>query len=333
MKLAIQRLYNLWAVLIIVAIFSALYLTVLYPWMNRWGLTDAQARMPLPGDDAVKGVVATSTRGVMIHAPAAEVWKWVVQLGQERAGFYSNDWLENLVLADIHNADGIHAEWQHRQPGDTVLGAGGAVYGEKSFWRIPVYQEGSVIYLWGPIVVLPVDAQTSLLMTRSYAAPASPVMQTVSAFTYDWMHFVMERGMLLGIKARSERTLGSGAPLRALSSLGWILATLGVGSVLFARRHGWWWGMIPLAYAISIIIFTRDIWSAMAGFLWWGIVAAGFVLWGRSWWKGLFLSIVAVILVFVLANQPHTAFGIIFLLITLAIGSFVLASPRLYGRY
>jgi hypothetical protein len=142
----------------------------------------------------------------------------------------------------------------------------------------------------------------------------------------------MERGMLLGIKARAERTLGSGALLRVFSAVGWLLATLGIGGVLFARRRGWWWGLIPLAYAVSIIIFTRDIWSAMAGFLWWGIVAAGFVLWGRSWWKGLLLAIVAVILVFVLAHQPHTAFGIIFLLITLAVASFVLASQKIYGR-
>lgn len=315
-----------------VAIVCAFYLTVLHPWMNRWGVTDAEASMSLPGDDAVDRVVAASTRGVAIHAPAKEVWKWVVQLGQERAGFYSNDWLENLVLADIHNAGEIRAEWQHRQKGDVVLGAGGVVYGETSFWRIPVYKEGQVIYLWGPIVAIPVDAQNSRLLVRTYAAPASPVMQMVSAFTYDWMHFVMERGMLLGIKARAEQTLGSDALLQVFSTVGWLLATMGIGGVLFARRRGWWWGLIPLAYAVSIIAFTRDIWSAMAGFLWWGIVAAGFILWGRSWWKGLLLAIVAVILVFVLAPQPHTAFGFIFLLMTLAIASLTLALQQSSGR-
>jgi hypothetical protein len=129
----------------------------------------------------------------------------------------------------------------------------------------------------------------------------------------------MERGMLLGIKARAEPALGLGALFQALSAIGWILATLGVGYVLFARRRGWWWGALPLAYALAILGFTQDVWAAMAGFLWWGIIAAGFLLWGRRWWKGLCLSILFVILVFVLASQPHTAFGVIFLLVALVI--------------
>lgn len=103
MQAALRKLYSWWMVVAVVAIFGVLYLNVLYPWMNRWGMTGNEAALSLPGNGAVDGVVATSTRGITIHAPADEVWQWVVQLGQERAGFYSNDWLENLVLADIHN--------------------------------------------------------------------------------------------------------------------------------------------------------------------------------------------------------------------------------------
>jgi hypothetical protein len=78
-------------------------------------------------------------------------------------------------------------------------------------------------------------------------------------------------------------------------------------------------GALLLAYAPAILGFTQDVWAAMAGFLWWGIIAAGFLLWGRRWWIGLCLSILFVILVFVLASQPHTAFGVIFLLVALVI--------------
>ena len=314
MKPTIRKFYSWWFVLAAVVIFAVLYLNVLYPWMNRWGMSGNEAALPLPGDGAVDGVVATSTRGITIAAPADEVWQWVVQLGQERAGFYSNDWLENLVLADIHNADEIRPEWQQHQQGDKVLGAGGAIYGDSAFWPLRVYEAGKVTYLWGSIVVLPVDADTSYLIARTFTPPASPIAQTISAFTYDWMHFVMERGMLLGIKARAEQTLGADALWQALAALGWLLATVGVGFILFARRRGWWWGLIPLAYALTILLFTGDLWSALAGFLWWGIIVAGFVLWGRRWWKGLILFVVAVVLTFVLADQPHTAFGILFLL-------------------
>lgn len=317
MKDNFKKFYNTGTVLLVVAIFIMVYLSVLHPWLSRWGATDSEVNMPLPGDGVDTGTVITSTRAVTIHAPASEVWKWVVQLGQERAGFYSNDWLENLVLSDIHNTDEIRPEWQNRQQGDRVYGAGGAVYRQSSYWINKVYEEGKVLYLWGPIVVLPVDKTTTRLLVRSYAMPASEPAQTISKLTYDWMHFVMERGMLLGIKTRAEGTLGSNRMLELVGNTGWIVATLGLAAVLFGRCRGWWWGLIPLVYAIVILIFTSDVWSAMAGFLWWGVIAVGFISFGRSWWKGLMLTIVAVILTLILASQPHVIFGIIFLATTL----------------
>jgi hypothetical protein len=55
----------------------------------------------------------------------------------------------------------------------------------------------------------------------------------------------------------------------------------------------------------------------MAGFLWWGVIAAGFLAFGNGWWKGLALTTVLVVLTFVLAPQPQIAFGMLFLLLTL----------------
>jgi hypothetical protein len=315
----LNRLLSIRWVLPTLAIFVAVYLLLLYPWMMRWGATDAELGMPLPGDEIVPVVGAQSTRAVTIHAPAAQVWKWVVQLGQERAGFYSNDWLENLTLADIHNADELRPEWQKHQDGDHVLGAGGIVYGRASAWRVQAYKEGKSLYLWANVVVIPVDAQTSRLLTRTRVPPAPFLAQLMSQLSYDWMHFVMERGMLLGIKARAEGTLTSNQLLRSISGLGWIAATIALIAFFLTRRRGRWWGLLPWAYALAILIFTFDPWAAMAGFLWWGIVIAGFVAFGRAWWKGLSIAIVAVVLTFVLAPQPQLAFGIIFLIALLVI--------------
>ncbi len=61
-----------------------------------------------------------STRAVTIRAPAEEVWRWLVQLGQDRGGFYSYNLLENLAAADIHNVDRIVPEMQHLKVGDFV---------------------------------------------------------------------------------------------------------------------------------------------------------------------------------------------------------------------
>jgi hypothetical protein len=223
-----------------------------------------------------------------------------------------------LVLADVHNGNEIRPEWQQRQLGERVLGAGGAVFQQTFFWNIKAYEAGKMLYLWGPIVVLPVNDHSSLLVTRSYAQPSPLIKQ----LTYDWMHFVMEKGMLMGIKARAEGNLNADLALRTLSQIGWILATLGMGAVLFARRSGWGWGLLPLAYAAAILYVTGDLWSAMAAFLWWGVIAAGFLVFCRGWWKGLSLATVAVVYIYVLAPQPQIAFGMLFLFITLGILAF-----------
>jgi len=53
-------------------------------------------------------------------ALAGAVWPWLAQIGQGRGGFYSYDFLENLLGLDIHSTDRIHQEWQDVQAGDHV---------------------------------------------------------------------------------------------------------------------------------------------------------------------------------------------------------------------
>jgi hypothetical protein len=49
------------------------------------------------------------------------VWPWVVQIGADRGGFYSYQWLENLAGCNVHNAEAIHAEWAHKAGDSLVL--------------------------------------------------------------------------------------------------------------------------------------------------------------------------------------------------------------------
>lgn len=99
-----------------VGIFSgaAAYLALgrlLRPWYSRWGATDAEVRASLPGDELVPSPRAQSTWAVTIEAPPDAVWPWLVQMGQDRAGFYTYEWFENVVLRlDIHNAARIVPE-------------------------------------------------------------------------------------------------------------------------------------------------------------------------------------------------------------------------------
>src|SRR5690349_17821010 len=75
-------------------------------WHERWGATDDEVAMPLPGDDLME--YASANHAITIDAPPDAVWPWLVQIGQDRGGFYSYTWLENSILAHIHNAEEVH---------------------------------------------------------------------------------------------------------------------------------------------------------------------------------------------------------------------------------
>jgi hypothetical protein len=94
---------------------------VFEPWQRSWGATDDELTGDLPGDELTDGPVEQSTRAVTIDATPHEVWPWLVQLGADRGGFYSYDWLENLFGLEIQSADAIVPNWQRLEVGDRVF--------------------------------------------------------------------------------------------------------------------------------------------------------------------------------------------------------------------
>jgi hypothetical protein len=199
----------------------ALYALALRPWLLDWGSTAAERAMVLPGDreaDLAAGAwrpgtqrtgatpdqARRFTRAITIDAPPAAVWPWLVQIGQDRAGFYSHDWLENLAGADIHNADALRPEWQARAVGDLVPMARpdllGGRLGAASSVSITLLEPEKVIDgVTGRFVLLPTDGGGTRLLLRE------PLDGGLAAWLVgDPMHFVMEQRQLRGIKERAE---------------------------------------------------------------------------------------------------------------------------------
>lgn len=98
----------------------ATYAFFIRPRHLRWGATAEEVKMPLPGDELLEHPKLNATHAITIDAPVADVWPWLVQVGQNRAGFYSYTWLENLVGCAMHNANQIVPEWQELKVGDEV---------------------------------------------------------------------------------------------------------------------------------------------------------------------------------------------------------------------
>lgn len=102
------------------------YLFVVRPWLLRWGATDDDVRRPLPGDDLVPHPKMGITHAITIHASAAEVWPWLVQIGYKRAGWYSYDSIHRAMgIAgspddDRCSANRIIPELQQLEVGDSI---------------------------------------------------------------------------------------------------------------------------------------------------------------------------------------------------------------------
>ncbi len=196
----------------------ALYMAVVAatrPIYITWGSTRIERVAALPGDSALPaGARYRVDHAVTVRAPAESVWAWVVQIGQDRAGFYGHDWLERAFGAQIHNAREIRDEWQRRSVGDTVFatqpGYLGGIFGDHPGWRVSAVLPGRAMVLenWGAFVVVPDGESHSRLIVRTRGEGAPGVLPFVLAplnvFGFEPVHFIMQRAMLHGIRDRAE---------------------------------------------------------------------------------------------------------------------------------
>ena len=90
-------------------------------WYSRWGATEEECAIDLPGTEIVPHPRGGYTQAISIRASADSVWSWVAQVGQGKGGFYSYELLENLVGCNIHNASRIIPEYQDVKVGDEIV--------------------------------------------------------------------------------------------------------------------------------------------------------------------------------------------------------------------
>lgn len=316
------------AALAICAALLAVYAAVIHPWLTNWGATMVERSLPLPGDGLNPDPRWQTTRAVTIHAPPAVVWAWLIQHGQDRAGFYSYDWLENLTGADIHNVNEPRAEWQQRAVGDAVPMARPDLLGGRmrsvSAVHVASVEPGRALVEHGAgndsgaYVLRPVDGGFTRLIVRERngaagGGRAQRLAGDVSrALVRDPMHFVMQRRMLLGIKARAEGRPNPPAALDLAARAGWAAAGAALLGLFLRHRRTWPWLALPAVTTLPALLGAGDADAALAGFLAVGITMLGAVRFGRQWWPALAVIGAGVLLVLLFAPDAYVVFGLIF---------------------
>ncbi|MBI5590221.1 MAG: hypothetical protein HY881_07040 [Deltaproteobacteria bacterium] len=212
---------------------SIVYTIFLLPLILTWGASENEINMPLVGDDLAP--YTRSTRAISINAPVSEVWKWLIQLGADRGGFFSYAFIEKVLGYDTRDADSIVPKFQEMKVGRIVPGS---LDDSKSImkYNFPVVyvEPGNSFVLkgWGAFVLMKLNTEQTRLIVRTHGRELPSLKSKIGDFFETPLHYIMERRMLMGIKARSEA--GSGVQLSSTSDILWFLGVFlsGVGIFL-----------------------------------------------------------------------------------------------------
>jgi hypothetical protein len=176
---------------------------------QRWGCTPAEIFASLPGDALLPRAQFRSTRAITINAPPHDVWPWLVQVGCGRAGFYSDDLLDNLGRP---SATSLVSDLQHIEVGQWIPMSPSRTPSDRTAFKVASFEANESL-LWtksdGTWVwrLNPAENNGTRLVTRIHAVYdwQHPLLALVGVVLMEFGDFAMQRRMLRGIKARAER--------------------------------------------------------------------------------------------------------------------------------
>jgi len=192
---------------IVVTLILVLVIALLTSWMDRWGATDEEITAAYPGDELVPEPASFVNRAITINAPPELIYPWIVQLDAMKGGWYSYTWLEGMMGCKMVNADRIHPEWQNLQVGDNVHmcpeGSGPPPYIVAQIHPnqaiVMGHKDGDEWVDLYQFVIISQENGASRLILRTRTMMVGGIWTALHPGA-----FIMERGMLRGIRERAE---------------------------------------------------------------------------------------------------------------------------------
>lgn len=168
--------------------------------------------MALPGDELIPGTQYSLTLSAVVEAPKELVWRYLMQMGCDRAGWYSIDALDN---GGRKSTDHLVEGWEERKAGDRISATPKGddffeVYAVKPFEFFVIGGESekldSPFKMTWSFVLEPVGESAVRLLTRArmHSAPAWKEW-LMGRVGYPPVHLLMERVQLETIKKLAER--------------------------------------------------------------------------------------------------------------------------------
>jgi hypothetical protein len=200
-----------------ILILAALYWIPIRRWMNQWGSTRSDLTRVMAGDSLLPDWTYSGTTTVVVKARPEHIWPWLVQLGYQRGGLYSYDWLDRLFgYLDRPSATHVLPEFQHLAVGDQIpLGRGPswpvAIIDPNRALVLDMRNMGGLDWVW-QFGLFPIDDARTRLVSRSRVRARAPWARLLT-HAIEPAGFLMTRRMLLGLRSRAEGLRAASPPL------------------------------------------------------------------------------------------------------------------------
>jgi hypothetical protein len=194
--------------LFVIFILAVLYWFPIRQWMSRWGANPSDRVRVMAGDSLLVDPTYSGTMAVSVDAPPEDIWPWLVQIGYQRGGLYSYDWLDRLFgYLDRPSATRILPEFQALAVGDEIpLGRGPswpvAIVEPRRALVLDMRNMGGFDWVW-QFGLYKIDEKRTRLVSRSRVR-TNAVWARLFTYAIEPAGFLMTRRMLLGIKKRAE---------------------------------------------------------------------------------------------------------------------------------
>jgi hypothetical protein len=194
--------------LLVVLTLAALYWLTLGRHFAECAPTPDDLARSMPGDAIIANPTHSAMDAVTINASPDDIWPWLVQIGYQRGGLYSYDWLDRLFgFLDRPSANRVLPEFQHLVVGDTIrLGPRQELTVATLQPRRALalsYTRGDFEWVW-QFGLYPLDQGRTRLVSRGTERYQKNIVTWFFMCIMKPAAFIMTRRMLLGVKARAE---------------------------------------------------------------------------------------------------------------------------------